>query len=93
MSPSEDQIDSSGGIADLIFDENNQERQSWRFCISRLPQSEVVHFTEVFVTLFLIVVPLLKLVIVDPDCEELTFCFAIFFLVQLDIILHIQNYD
>ena len=44
MSVSEDQIEivvGAAGVTDLVFDEKNQERQSWRFCNSRLPRSEV----------------------------------------------------
>ena len=31
MSQPEDTIDVGGAITDLVFDENHQERQSWRF--------------------------------------------------------------
>ena len=55
MSDKEDQIDSPAGIGlnDLVFNEENQERSSWKFCNSRLPRSEVVYFTQI--VLFLIV--------------------------------------
>ena len=48
MSNKEDEIDSAGGVGvnDLVFNEENQERQSWKLCNSRLPRSEVVHFTS-----------------------------------------------
>ena len=47
MSVKEDQIDSAnvGGLNALAFDEENQERRSWKFFNSRLPRSEVVYFT------------------------------------------------
>ena len=52
MSQSEDQLDCAGGggagITGLVFDDQNQERRSWRFCNSRLPRSEVVYFTSFY---------------------------------------------
>ena len=30
MSSTADQLDSGGGVTDLVFDENQQERRSWR---------------------------------------------------------------
>ena len=53
MSRTEDQLDSGGGITDLVFHAEHQERQSWRFCNSRLPQSEVVYFIQIFIKKFL----------------------------------------
>ena len=47
MSQTEDQLDSGGGITDMVFDTDHQERRSWRFCNSRLPRSEVVYFTQI----------------------------------------------
>ena len=49
MGKTEDQLDSGGGITDLVFDTKHQERQSWRFCNSRLHRSEVVYFTQIFI--------------------------------------------
>ena len=69
MSQTEDQLDSAGGITDLVFDAEHQERQSWRFCISRLPRSEVIYFTQIFIIIFLITVSLIKLVFFKLDCE------------------------
>ena len=77
MSQTEDQLDSSGGMTDLVFDAEHQERQSWRFCSSRLPQSEVVYFTQIFIIIFLITVSLIKLVFFKIDCEESTFWFSL----------------
>ena len=77
MSQSGDQLDCAGsggaGITDLVFDDQNQERRSWRFCNSRLPRSEVVYFTQVSIIVFLIVISLTKLVFFHLDCEESTF--------------------
>ena len=52
MSQTEDQLDSGGGITDLVFDAEHQERQPWRFSNSRLPRSEVVYFTQIFIIFF-----------------------------------------
>ena len=64
MSDKEDQIYSPAGIGlnDLVFNEENQERRSWKICNSRLPRSEVVYFTQIVIILFLIGVSLIKLV-------------------------------
>ena len=81
MSQSGDQLDCAGsggaGITDLVFDDQNQERRSWRFCNSRLPRSEVVYFTQVSIIVFLIGVSLTKLVFFHLDCEESTFWFSL----------------
>ena len=77
MSASADQLDTWGGITDLVFDENQHERRSWRFCNSRVPQSEIVYFTQIFIIVFLIAVSLIKLVFLQLDCEESTFWFSL----------------
>ena len=81
MSQSGDQLDCAcsggAGITDLVFDDQNQERLSWRFYNSRLPRSEVVYFTQVSIIVFLIVVSLTKLVFFRLGCEESTFWFSL----------------
>ena len=81
MSQSGDQLDCAGsggaGITDLVFDDQNQERCSWRFSNSRLPRSEVVYFTQVSIIFFLIVVLVTKLVFFQLDSEESTFWFSL----------------
>ena len=62
MSRTEDQLDSSRGVTDLVFDAEHQERQSWRLSTSRLPQSEVVYLTRIFIIIILITVILIILV-------------------------------
>ena len=76
MSQTEDQLNSVGGITDMVFRANHQERQFWRFCNSRLPRSEVVYFTQI-IKIFLITVSLAKLVFFSLDCEESTFWFSL----------------
>ena len=77
MSSTAHQLDSGGGITDLVSDENQQERRSCRFCNSRVPRSEVVYFTQIFIIVFLIAVSLIKLVFFQLDSEESTFCFSL----------------
>ena len=77
MSRAEDQLDTGGAITDLVFDDNHHERRSWRFCNSRIPRSEVVYFTQVFIIIFLIIVSLVKLVFFQLECEESTFWFSL----------------
>ena len=79
MSDKEDQIVSPAGIGfnDLVFNEENQERRSLRFCNSRLSQSKVVYFTQIVIIMFLIGVSFMKLVFFHLDCEESTFWFSL----------------
>ena len=79
MSVKEDQIDSAnvGGLNALVFDEENQEKRSWKFFNSWLPRSEVVYFTQILMILFLIVVYLTKLVLSQLYCEESTLWFSL----------------
>ena len=44
MSKAEHQLDTSGVITDLLFNDNHHEKRSWRFYNSRIPLSEVVYF-------------------------------------------------
>ena len=77
MTQPEDTIDAGRAITDLVFDENHQERRSRRFCNSRVPRSEVVYFTQIFIIIFLIGISLVKLVFFKLDCEESTFWFSL----------------
>ena len=79
MSDKEDQIDSPAGLDlnDLVFNEENQERRSWKLCNSRLPRSKVVCLTQIVIILFFIAVSLIKLVFFHLDCEESTFWFSL----------------
>ena len=77
MSKAEDQLDTGGVIFDLVFDDNHHETRSWRFCDSRIPRSEVVYFTKVFIKNFLIIVSLVKIVFFQLECEESTFWFSL----------------
>ena len=77
MNQPEDNIDAGGAITDLVFDENHQERRSWRFYNSRVARLEVVYFTQIFILVFLLGVSLVKLVFFKLDCEESTFWFSL----------------
>ena len=62
------------GVENLVFEENNTERSSWKFCNSTtLPRSEVVFFFQAFILMILIVTTLLKLLFYDVPCEEMPF--------------------
>ena len=93
MSQTEDQLDWGGGITDLVFDAEHQERQSWKFCNSRLPRSEVVYFTQIIIIIFLIIVSLIKLVFFSVLTVKNPHFGFHFFLVQLDTLLQIQSYE
>jgi hypothetical protein len=43
-----------GGLESFVFDDNNQERRSWKFCNRTLPRSEVVFFCQFLIILLII---------------------------------------
>ena len=92
MSRAEDQLDSGGGITDLVFDAEHPERRPWSFCNSRLPRSEVVYFTQIIIIIFLIIVSLTKLVFSVLTVKNPHFGFH-FSLIQLDTLFQIQSYE
>ena len=79
MSQSEDQLDCAGvggtEITDMVFDNRNQERRSWRFCNSRQPRSEVVYFTQVSIIDFLILVSMTNLIFFTSIAKSQNFGF------------------
>ena len=77
MSQTEDQLDSGGGITDMVFDAEIQERRSWRFCNSRLPRSEVVYFTQIIIIIFSYNCFSRQVSFFSLDCEESTFWFSL----------------
>ena len=77
MSKAGDQLDTGGAITDLVFDDNHHERRSWRLCNSKIPRSEGVYFTQVFIIIFLIIVTQEKLVFFQLESEESTFWFSL----------------
>lgn len=59
------------GIENFVFDDNNQERKSWKFGKLSIPRSEVVYFTQIFVVLIIIAGCFARLWFVTT-CEETT---------------------
>ena len=57
-----DQLNAGESITDLVFDEKNPRRRSWKFCNLRVPSSEVVYFTQIFIILYFLAISLIKLV-------------------------------
>lgn len=61
-------------MENFVFDDEGNERRSWRFCFStRLPRSEVVYFSQMFFILFLMLMCLYKLLFIEVRCEEMSF--------------------
>jgi len=61
-------------VSDLVFDQEGNERSSWKLCNSvTLPRSEVVFFSQVFFVLILIFLSFYKLLFTDLPCEEKPF--------------------
>ena len=60
------------GVEQFVYDENNSERSSWKFCNSTtLPRSEVVFFFQAAILLILIISSLAKLLFYEVPCEEM----------------------
>ena len=73
-----DQTDGNNGIEQFVFDAENQERRSWKFCNSiSLPRSEVVFFTQVLIIFLLMTLCSVKLLFYDLECEEMSIWVAI----------------
>ena len=83
MRRAEDQLDTGGAITDLVFDDNHRERGSWRFCNSKIPRSEIVYFTQLFIIIFLVIGSLVELFsgslvkLFQLECDESTFWFSL----------------
>ena len=61
-------------LNDFVYDENNRERETWKFCNSiKLPRSEVVFFVQVTIICSLILVCVLKLFFYKISCEDMPF--------------------
>ena len=67
---SQDSVDAAQ-VNNIIYDQNGQERKSWKFCNSiTLPRSEVVFFMQIAIVFLIIVTSLYKLCFNDLNCEE-----------------------
>ena len=66
------------GLENLVFDQDNQERPSWRFCNNvTLPRSEVLFVAQMFLIIFIVVVCCMKLLFFPASCEESTLWFSL----------------
>ena len=62
------------GVETLVFQRDQFERSSWKFCNSTtLPRSEVVFFFQALILLILIITSLIKLLFYEVPCEEMPF--------------------
>jgi len=65
-------VDCSDGVNEIVFDKDNIERKSWKFCNSiSLPRSEVVFFSQLFIIFIIISVSIIKLCFYEVDCDEM----------------------
>ena len=65
------EIDSSHVVQDFVYDSNESERSSWKFCNNiNLPRSEVVFFVQMFVIFWLMTLCIIKLAFSFSTCEE-----------------------
>lgn len=58
-----------GGMHSVVFDEEDQERRSWKFCNFTLPRSEVVFFSQIIILTSLIIFSCINLCM-TPKCED-----------------------
>ena len=66
------------GIGNLVYDHENHERRSWRFCNNvTLPRSEVLFVAQMFLIAFIVVVCCMKLLFFPASCEESTLWFSL----------------
>ena len=66
------------GLENLVFDQDNQERPSWRFCNNvTIPRSEVLFVAQMFLIAFIVVVCCMKLLFFPASCEESTLWFSL----------------
>lgn len=62
-----DEIDS--GIHTIVFDEQENERPSWKLFGYNVPRSEVIFFFQIFIVMIMIVFSCIMLVITEA-CED-----------------------
>ena len=73
----EEAIEVTDGIEQFMYDENNIERRSWKFCNFTLPRSEVIFFTQVFIVLIIILTSIVKISLYEITCEEMQIWIAL----------------
>lgn len=69
-----EQVD--GGITSIVFDENNEERRSWKFCDYSFSRSFMAFLSQVTVAIFLIVFSCINLYL-STRCEDTTIWIAV----------------
>ena len=62
-------VDVVDGLNSMVYDENNQEKRSWKFCNFKLPRSEVVFFCQIIIVVFIVVFSCVNLCL-SQKCEE-----------------------
>ena len=74
---SEDEPDASI-VTDFVYDPNNTEQKSWKFCFdANVPRSEVVFMSQLIIILFLLSFCIYKLSLTQVICEETSVWFSI----------------
>lgn len=68
--------DTADGLHDIVFDKDNHERRSWKFCNHSLPRSEVVFFMQITIVIVMILFSCVALVL-SKKCEDKTIYTAI----------------
>lgn len=69
--------DVADGIHDIVFDDENHERRSWKFCNNfTLPRSEVVFFIQITIVIVMIAFSCVALLL-SKNCEDKTIYTAI----------------
>ena len=62
------------GVESLVFQGDQSERSSWKFCnFTTLPRSEVIFFFQALILLILIIAVLVKLLFYEVPREEMPF--------------------
>ena len=58
-------------VQETLFEKESSGKSNWNFSNQiTLPRSEVVFFVQMFVILLLIVLCIVKLTVLKPNCEE-----------------------
>lgn len=66
-----DEVDNDVNLGNLVFDENNQERRSWKFFGHKLSRSAAVFVFQCTVILSLLFCAVVR-IIISKSCEETT---------------------
>ena len=69
-------MDVPDGTHSMVFDDENQERRSWKFCNFTLPRSEVVFACQMIIVFFMVVFGCVNLCL-SKTCEDTTIWVAI----------------